>query len=455
MSRTLKLCFLGVLFFTLTAFCFAALPEMNFTEGNWVKEGDTLTGSLAGDEDFASAYFATPKSSFILEADFTLNDIVNYSRWVGVSFRANEDKTVSHMLRIKQKTSLANGIEVSFLEDERWRSQFRVAGDEFLELGKTYKIKVAVSNDYFFALLNDKLIVANKFNTNGSEGYLGLHTNGATVKFSNISLREYSHEEMSAYEYHAEWQAGRDRAAKFPAHPIIVAHRGNSSEAPENTLAAVRSAILVGADAVEIDVYSTVDGEIILSHDSSLTRCTNGSGDIKYQTAEYLRSLDAGSKFNRKFAGEKMPFLREVLEEIKDKIVLVIEIKQYGIEDKIIKLLDETGTRDQVVIISFLPESLARFHDLAPDVPTSVLTSSAKDVHSLIALAARAKTRSLDLSYALCSRANVEYLISRGYSVWAWTVDDPKMMQKLVNDGVSVITTNVPRKALNTFRPLD
>ncbi len=453
MSKISKLGLFSLLICLISGLVLANAPELVFKEGIWTKEGDALIGAIGEDDYIASAYFTNSLADFSFEADVTMLDTINYSRWFGISYRSNEDLTLSHMLRVKQKTSLNNGYELSFLEDDRWKYQIKLSGTEFLELNKTYKIKVLASKDYFFFFLDDELIMAHKVPTQVAEGVIGLHTNGVTVKFENIVISDYPKEEMKKCEEQADWQAGRQRAAAFPTVPLIVAHRGNSSEAPENTLASVHSAILAGADGVEIDVYSTIDGEIILSHDSSLNRCTNGNGDVRFSTAEYLRTLDAGSKYSKKFAGEKMPFLREVLEEIKDKVLLVIEIKQYGIEDKILKLLDETGTRDQVAIISFIPESLARFHDIAPDVPTSVLSSTGSNPESIIALAKKAKTRSVDLSYGVCTKENVAYLVSRGYSVWAWTVDDIKTMESMVHNGVSVLTTNVPRKALDKFRP--
>lgn len=452
-SRTL----LVILLISLFSVSIMATTDMQFTEGKWVKDGDSLIGELDNYElDFASAYFTEPRASFSLEFDFTIEEISSYNQWLGVSYRTNEDKSISHMLRIKQKTALPTGVAVSYLTDDRWSYQQKNQGEVFLEPGQIYHLRLAVSKDYCLAFLDGEVILASKLPTDIARGVIGLHTNGPRVRFTNIVLTDYPKEEMIAFEQTADWETGRKRAAAFPTVPIIVAHRGNSSEAPENTLAAVRSAIAAGADAVEIDVYSSFDGEIILSHDSTLERCTNGKGDLRYSTSEYLRSIDAGysAQFGKKYAGEKMPFLREVLEEIKDKITLVIEIKQIGIEEKVLQLLNETGTRNQVVIIAFAPEVLAKFRDIAPDIPTSVLTYSHKTLEEIIDLAQRAKTFSVDLNFGLCTKEIVTALVTKGYSVWAWTVDDPATMNKMVENGVSVITTNVPKKALNTFRPL-
>lgn len=452
-SRTLLI----VLLISLFSVSIIASPEMQFIEGKWVKDGDSLIGQLDNEElDFASAYFTEPKASFSLEFDFCIEEISSYNQWLGVSYRTNEDKSISHMLRIKQKTGLPTGITVSFLNDDRWSYQQKNQGEVVLEPGQIYHLRLAVSKDYCLVFLDNELMLANKLPTNVARGLVGIHTSVPKVRFENIVLTDYPQDEMIAFEQNADWQAGRQRAAAFPTVPIIVAHRGNSSEAPENTLAAVRSAIVAGADAVEVDVYSTLDGELILSHDNTVERCTNGKGEIRYSTSEYLRSVDAGysKQFGKKFAGEKMPFLREVLEEIKDKITLVIEIKQIGIEEKVLQLLNETGTRNQVVIIAFAPEILAKFRDIAPDIPTSVLTFSHKTLEEIIALAQRAKTFSVDLNFGLCTKEIVSALVTKGYSVWAWTVDEPATMNKMVQNGISVITTNVPRKALDTFRPL-
>ena len=109
---------------------------------------------------------------------------------------------------------------------------------------------------------------------------------------------------------------------------IVLAHRGYSAKAPENTMAAFELALAVGADGIELDVHMTRDGEIVVIHDDTLDRTTNGKGPVSDQTMAELRELDAGSWFSPEFAGERIPTLKLVLELIKDKDVLLnIEIK--------------------------------------------------------------------------------------------------------------------------------
>ncbi|MDD2430486.1 MAG: glycerophosphodiester phosphodiesterase family protein [Bacillota bacterium] len=451
------------LFFVVIMLCLFSLTSLASSEtieayeGTWVFEEEAIVTKIDDnpDIDFNSAYFNQTKDSFYFETDFTIEESKNLSRWFGVSYRTPEDKTLSHMLRVKQNTTLGNGIELTFLTEDRWRRQLNFAGEELLEIGVKYNFKMAVSNDYLIVLLNDKPILATKCASNVAEGLVGLHAYGMTVRFENTVLSDYPADEMVAYEEIANWQAGRDRAAAYPTIPIIVAHRGNSSEAPENTMASVKSAIAVGADAVEIDVYRTIDGELVLLHDSSLERTTNGTGDVKTKTYDYLKTLDAGSSFNRKFAGEPIPLLRDVLLEIKDKVTLVIELKQAGIERDVLDLIIETGTRDQVVVIAFNAGLLANFYYMAPDIPTSVLSYSTKTIDEVVALAATGKTRSVDLNYGVINKEMATYLIGRGYSLWAWTVNNVKDMQRMVDLGASVITTDNPRAAIDYFRPLN
>ena len=146
-------------------------------------------------------------------------------------------------------------------------------------------------------------------------GIFGLHVNGCRVAFDNIVIESYNSADYKEFE---EMVAKEIR----PILPRIVAHRGNSSVAPENTLAAIQSAIDVGADMVEIDVYPTKDGEIVLLHDGTLDRTTNGTGSVSNYTLAELKELDAGSWKSLRYRGEKIP-LREALELAKDKIRVV------------------------------------------------------------------------------------------------------------------------------------
>ncbi len=171
---------------------------------------------------------------------------------------------------------------------------------------------------------------------------------------------------------------------KLDAPTRVIAHRGFSSEAPENTLAAIEMAIEIGADMVEIDVTVTSDGEVILLHDETLDRTTTGTGLPTDQTLEAIRLLDAGSWFSQEYEGEPIPTLAEALDTVKDRILINIEIKseavEHGVVPKVAALVEEHGMIDQVVVSSFSPEALSRMKTTNPAIVTATLFN--KDLHT-------------------------------------------------------------------------
>lgn len=139
--------------------------------------------------------------------------------------------------------------------------------------------------------------------------------------------------------------------------PWLIAHRGASLEAPENTLAAFQRAMELRADLIELDIHQTADGHIVVIHDETVARTTDGVRPVRAMTLEELSHLDAGSWFGQDFAGARIPTLLEVLELTQESIGLAIEIKagssRYpGLEATLVQLLQRTGRLDDVIIIS-------------------------------------------------------------------------------------------------------
>ena len=157
----------------------------------------------------------------------------------------------------------------------------------------------------------------------------------------------------------------------------VIAHRGFSGAAPENTLAAVRAAIEVGADMVEIDVTLTSDGHIVVIHDETLDRTTTGSGRVSDFTLAELQRLDAGGWFAPRFAGERIPTLDQVLDEIEGRILLNVEIKseavERGVVTKVASAIRKRGMMEHVVVSSFSPTALQQMHFEAPEIRSAVL----------------------------------------------------------------------------------
>lgn len=166
---------------------------------------------------------------------------------------------------------------------------------------------------------------------------------------------------------------------------LNIAHRGASGHAPENTMAAFDKAVEMEADFFELDVQMSKDGHLVVIHDTTVDRTTDGTGAVKDLTLAELKRLDAGSWFGPEFAGERIPTLEEVLDRYRGNIGILIEIKapeRYpGIEEKVADALKERNM-DQpesgaVIVQSFGHETVENFRRILPTVPVGVLLSSA------------------------------------------------------------------------------
>jgi glycerophosphoryl diester phosphodiesterase len=160
--------------------------------------------------------------------------------------------------------------------------------------------------------------------------------------------------------------------------PLILAHRGASAHAPENTLAAFELALTQGAHGVELDAKLSADGEVVVIHDATVDRTTNGKGHVSHLTLAALRELDAGSFFSEDFNGEKIPALAEVFEAIGDRALINVELTNYktprdGLADKVCDLVKRFGLEKRILFSSFLPSNLRRTRSLLPDTPCGLL----------------------------------------------------------------------------------
>ncbi|WP_050180249.1 glycerophosphodiester phosphodiesterase family protein [Domibacillus robiginosus] len=212
--------------------------------------------------------------------------------------------------------------------------------------------------------------------------------------------------------------------------PIVAAHRGIPSLAPENTMAGYRLSYELGADLIETDVQRTKDGEIIIMHDYTVDRTTDGTGNVKDLTLAEIQSLDAGSYFSEQFAGEQVPTFREFLQAFKGKdVILLVELKADGIAEDTIRIIQEEGMTDQVVLQSFHLNSVAQSVASAPHIPSGYLYSASvasgetarlSDASSMLQYATRLNA-TLNSSYNSLSPEFTSYLRQRGMISFHWT----------------------------------
>jgi glycerophosphoryl diester phosphodiesterase len=236
--------------------------------------------------------------------------------------------------------------------------------------------------------------------------------------------------------------------------PLIVAHRGASQAAPENTLAAIRKALEMGVDLVEIDVWRTKDNHAVVIHDRTVNRTTNGNGAVHDLTLDEIHQLDAGSWKSEEYAGERVPTLSGALNAVKGRAKLLIEIKDQGIERLVADAIGQVG-EEWAVVQSFDFDAAAGVKRLLPNVECGWLLGALPEGESWKRVLDRAADA--DLSFLACVHTLVDAdLVSgthaRGLCVYAWTVDDPDRIRQLADIGVDGVITNAPDHALDQLR---
>jgi len=212
----------------------------------------------------------------------------------------------------------------------------------------------------------------------------------------------------------------------------IIAHRGASYFEPENTLRSFKRAIEMGADFVEMDIRMSKDKELVVIHDADVNRTTNGSGLVKDKTLSELKKLDIG-------LGERIPTLDEVLKLTKNKIGLVIEIKEPGTENKIIEKINENNL-ENVILASFYHESIKNAKKLDPSINAGIIfVCRPVDV---IQIAFNANANIIFPSHRYMNENMVKEAKKHDITVYPWAIDDPDMFKKFAEMGVNGIVTN-------------
>src|SRR5258708_7988866 len=167
--------------------------------------------------------------------------------------------------------------------------------------------------------------------------------------------------------------------------PLILAHRGASHDAPQNTVAAFKLARQYGADGVELDTSLTHDGIPVVIHDLSVDKTTNGTGPVRLFDLRSIKELDAGSKFGPMFKGEQVPTLDEAFEAVGPNLVVNVELKSEswtpnGLEPAALEVIRRHNASQRVIVSSFNPMALRRFRAIAPDIPIGYLYSPEQPV---------------------------------------------------------------------------
>ena len=225
----------------------------------------------------------------------------------------------------------------------------------------------------------------------------------------------------------------------------VIAHRGASDEAPENTIAAIEAAIEAGADMVEIDVQHHPSGELYLFHDKDLRRMAGKTSRLREMDPEDIARTDAGSWFGPEFSGERIPTLADALEACRGRIGLMVELKSYGprapLAEAAIAAVEKADMASSVCLMSFDPELVIRLDEMRPDWRIGLVTSSHPEASDFAGIDFIAVDRGI-LSRDLTRRAGVGNI-----PVYGWTLNRPIDMSSAVSRGATGIITDRPRTA--------
>lgn len=227
--------------------------------------------------------------------------------------------------------------------------------------------------------------------------------------------------------------------------PGIVSHRGAGGLAPENTLEAIREALKQGAAYTEVDVQRSADNVLVLMHDETVNRTTNGTGRVANLDWQALSKLDAGSYFSEQFTGALIPTLESTLELLKGKpITLVLEIKfskSYpNIEQDITKMLEKHKMTKEVIVVSFDVGDLKKLHQHSVDIPLGFISFYPFNPPHI----QENQTVGVYWSSIIFDPTLIPRLHAKGYHVWVWTANNTLLMRFLIWKGVDGITTDRP-----------
>lgn len=232
---------------------------------------------------------------------------------------------------------------------------------------------------------------------------------------------------------------------------IIFAHRGFSGLYPENTMLAFRKAAEVGCDGIELDVQLTKDGVIVIMHDETIDRTTNGKGNLRDYTYEELCAFDCCGKFTGMYDFQRIPTLQEYLEWVKDTGLLTnIELKNSvyyyeNLEEKVIDMVRELGMEDRVIFSSFNLVSVTKCKRMIPEIPMGFLSETRVDNMGAFAKEYQVEYYHPDKSYL--TENQVEDCHRKGIGVNVWTVNKKTDMERMAEWKVDGIFTNYPDKA--------
>ena len=384
-----------------------------------------------------------------LAADVRFVNARDPKRWFALLLREGGPSAPGIQFTVRRDLRSRNGLELAARrakgDGSGWRVFQTAAAPTDDQDDHDHHLRIEARGEWIRGFLNgEKVFDCPRGSEISDNGRLGFRISGCAVRVDNIEVSRLA--PVPSAQRHLR------------THPLIIAHRGFSYRAPENTLVAYRQAIQAGADMAECDVRLSADRVPVLLHDENLKRTTGLDAPVTSLPLAKLVELDAGSWKSPEFAGERIPTLCETLRLVNGKLRLVIEVKPAGMEREVLAAIREAGTDPcEVMIFSFKREVVETLARLEPQLPTTWLIGQMpwreEERRATIAQALSARVSAIGLPATRVDPAIVRMAHESGFPIFVWTVNDPADMRYLKRIGVDGIITDRPDVLLQILEP--
>ncbi|MEU7677184.1 glycerophosphodiester phosphodiesterase family protein [Micromonospora taraxaci] len=416
------------------SFSSGSLPAgWNAVDGTWKVENGRLYGTSASSSDNNKITFGRHLNDFRLEATMRFETVSAATRWASLGIDVPADgATPWWIATMRSGTTAANGLEFAQRTTANaWVVTNTASAPYAAGTGRDVRVAVEVHGNQARWIFDGREAMRTNSLQRSADGVQGLFVNGATVSYDDVTVTE-----LAANGYL------RPKGSPF----TVIAHRGASAAAPENTLVAQEIARRGGADWIENDVQPSKDGVPFILHDSTVDRTTDGTGTIRNLTAAQIKALDAGSWFGPQYVGERVPTLAEQLADLRTRGGnLLLEIKGKHTRDEvatIIKVIRDEQMTGRVFVQSFEVDALRYTYELAPELPLGLLRSTLDADPVAIARELHLTAYNPDGNALLAKPEVVAPLHAAGVAVMAWTMDSAGLWQRLERIGADAIITN-------------
>lgn len=400
--------------------------------GDWQVRDGRLVGDAPDGSSPARIVFGRSAENYRLDATLRFETVDNASRWAGAILDVAPDGTTPWWQAVLRSTTTApNGVEIAQrTAADAWNVPYTGSAPTDAATGRDVHLSVEVQGAAVTYALDGRTVLEGRIDRS-RDGALGFVTAGATVSVDDVTVTEI---EPASY-------VGGDGEL-----PVTVAHRGYSSVAPENTLAAVAAGMRTGAEYVEVDVHTTADGVPVVLHDQTVDRTTDGTGDVAVLAGEQVTALDAGSWFSPAFAGQRLPSFAQLLDLLETgSSTLLLEIKgpETSAEvERVVDMVVEAGLEDRVVLQSFDVDALRAAREHAPQIPRGLLRGALDADPVAVAQDLGAVMYNPSASALLARPGVVADLNAAGVAVMPYTVNSAADWARLTEIGVDGIITD-------------